>query len=137
MSSRFNFVQILFAALILLTVASCAKNRTLNALQGDWEVTSYTEDGVELMGFLLTSMTIEFEEYGESDGDCNINFILVDGSTIPSGVQEYECNDDGSEIDLVYSDGTKETWNFSIDGDKLEMDGTFDGTRYEIRADRD
>lgn len=137
MISKFSFLQVLFAVVILFSLSSCAKNRTLNALQGDWEVTSYTEDGVELVGFLITSMSIEFEEYGESKGDCNITFVLVDGSTVPSSVAEYACNDDGTEVDFIYSDGTKETYNFNVEGDDLEMDGTFDGTRYEIRADRD
>ncbi|MEM1218503.1 MAG: hypothetical protein AAGH79_06310 [Bacteroidota bacterium] len=137
MSSKFNFVQILLAAVILLSVSSCAKNRTLNALEGTWEVTSYTEDGVELIGFLISAMTIEFEEYGENSGDCNITFILVDGSVLPTTIEEYECNDDGSEVDLVYVDGTKETYDFTVEGDDLEMEGTIDGSRYEISADRD
>lgn len=105
-------------------------------LEGDLEVTSYTLDGEELMGFLITTFDMEFEEYDGDEGDFDFTVVFeTGGSDALSG--EYSLNSDGDEIDLVYSDGTVEMWDADLEGDDLELTAVIDGVRYVIEAERD
>lgn len=123
-------------ALVLFS-SSCKKSRTLNLLEGDWEATSFTEDGEELINVVYSALLIEFEEYGKSEGDFNLTFVDVNGSTVPfSG--EYECNDDADELDLVFdTTNEKVTFDFEVDKDNLTLEGNIGGYFWIIRADRD
>lgn len=131
-----SYVTIFLLSAFVLFGSSCKKNRTLNALQGDWEVTSYTEDGEELINSFISSFTMEYEEYGESAGDFQWTFIEVGGgTTVING--EYICNDDATELDLEFDGGGDVEFDFEVDGDELTMEGNVDGFFYVIRADRD
>lgn len=112
--------------------------KTARDLEGDWEVTSFTKDGTETMQVLITSFGIEFEEYdrGNDEGDFTFSLIFTDGSSSTlSG--EYLVDDDGSNLELTYTDGTVENWNLDLEKDDLEMSAVLDGFNYNIRADRD
>ena len=121
---------------VVVLNSSCKKSRILNSLEGDWEVTSFTEDGEELINVLFSAVTLEFEEYGSDEGDFNMTFVDVYGSVTPfSG--EYECNDDGDELDVTFSTGERLEFDFDLDDDELTMEGNIDGYFWIIRADRD
>ena len=123
-------------ALVLFST-SCKKARTINLLEGDWEASSFTVDGEELINVEYSSLKIEFEEYGKTEGDFNLTFVDVNGSTIPfSG--EYELNDDVSELDLTFNTtNEKVTFDFEVDKDDLKLEGNVGGYFWIIRADRD
>lgn len=128
--------------LALLFFSGCtlfdADLKTARNLEGDWEVTSFTEDGTETMQVLITSFGIEFEEYdrGNDEGDFTFSLIFTDGSSSTlSG--EYLVDEDGSNLELTYTDGTVENWNLDLEKDDLEMSAVLDGFNYNIRADRD
>ncbi|MCB0643906.1 MAG: hypothetical protein KDC44_19800 [Phaeodactylibacter sp.] len=122
---------------LVLFITSCKKARTIYLLEGDWEASSFTVDGEELINVEYSSLKIEFEEYGKTEGDFNLTFVDVNGSTIPfSG--EYELNDDVSELDLTFNTtNEKVTFDFEVDKDDLKLEGNVGGYFWIIRADRD
>ena len=93
-------------------------------------------DGTELIGDLVTTASMEFEEYDGDEGDFEIRTINFDGSSsISSG--EYAINADGDELEFDYDDGTREEWDFTLEDDDLELETNIDGIRYVIEAERD
>ena len=69
MNFKATRLALLSLFVLSLTFSSCDPLRPiLMILEGDWDVTSFTEDGVEVMGTVFTSIQIEFEEYGETEG---------------------------------------------------------------------
>ncbi|MBR9922621.1 MAG: hypothetical protein GYB31_17440 [Bacteroidetes bacterium] len=132
-----------FVAVMALSVAGCKKNRILNQLAGDWEVTSFTEDGVELMGqsAYFTAFEIEYEDYEDTEGDFSWTLVDVYGDTyVVTG--EYECNEAGDEVELTFQTGTVFNddlveFDFEVDKTSLTMKGSVDGFAYEIEADKD
>jgi hypothetical protein len=125
--------------LFVIMVSSCTKEaRLIRNLEGTWDVTSYTEDGVELMGAFLQSFTMDFESYSNADDEGDVEFVLVDafvGSTTTDR-GTYTVKDEGTEIEITI-DGETETFDIELDGDDLTMETVSDGVRYEIEAERD
>lgn len=107
-----------------------------NRLEGDWEVESYTLDGVEIIGAGVSRYDIEFEKTGSVEGDFEQLVIFSSGETAP-GDGEYEIRDGGAELRLEYRDGGSDTYNIEVDGDDLTLEATLDGVREIIRAERD
>ena len=129
---------VLSCSLVLLVLLSgCNPERiAARSLEGDWDVTSYTVDGQELMGADISRFTMEFEEYDGDEGDFDIDINFADGrSSIFSG--DYELNSDGDEIDFDYDAGGEETYDLTIDDNDLELNGNIDGFRVVIVAERD
>lgn len=122
---------------IMMSLTSCNPENVLaRALEGDWEVKSYTIDGEELIGFTVTSFDMEFEEYDGDEGDFNFDLVNSNGQT-SNFRGEYSLNSDGDELDLTYNGGDIEMWDISIDGDDMELEANFDGVRYVIDAEKD
>jgi len=128
--------------LIGFLVNSCEKDdpkdNILNQLEGEWDVKSFTEDGVETVGFLFNIFEMEYEEYESNEGDFRWTLIDVNGqTTIISG--EYECNTAGDEVELSFRnnslfEGTYE-FDMTIDDDDLSLEGNIDGLKYVIDAE--
>lgn len=108
-------------------------------LEGDWDVVSFTADGVETMQVGITSFTMEFKEYdrGNDEGDFKFTIIYSGGGTdILSG--EYLVDDDGANLELTYPSGEKEDWDLDLEKDDLEISTISDGGVLLIaRAKRD
>ena len=121
------------AAAGLLT--SCNPETVLGRnLEGDWNITSFSEDGTELIGNLLTSAEFEFGEYDGDEGSFKLTIVdFTGGTSVAQG--DYELNADGDEVELIYTDGSKETYDVTVDGNEMEMVGVIDGFRYEIRGE--
>lgn len=128
-------------ALVAFSTTSCDPIvRVSKILLGDWEVRSFTEDGAELMNSLISTFTIEFEEYQETDGDFSWTWITSTGETIVlSG--DYELKNEGTEIELTFKSGSLsgEVWtlDLTVDDTDLEMSGNADGFLYNIEARKD
>ena len=102
-------------------------------LQGNWEVTSYTSDGVEYLGTIFQSLDMDFEKEGPSEGEVEMTLVDSEGSTLIE-TTDYTVRNNGKEIDL------EDVMEFEIDldGDDLQLEGIDeDGYRVVIKADRD
>lgn len=132
--------RLLFLLLLSSTffVTSCGDDDDLdpnealnNRLEGEWDVTSWTIDGVETIPALINSFTMEFDKEDPNGGETDWTIIDRDGDT-QRFRGDYEIENAGTEIDI---DGDE--LDIEIDGDELELEGTFDGDNWRIRADRD
>ncbi len=137
MSKLHRILGLLLLVLSLSTLSSCNPETVLaKSLEGDWNVTSFTEDGTELIGFLVNRFDIEYKEYDGDEGDFTFTIIYISGATETlSG--EYELNAEGTDIDLTYTDGTVEKWDIEVEDDDLTLETNIDGTRYVMNAERD
>lgn len=130
-----RFAYLLLLALVALA-AGCGEDedpneRVNNQLIGDWDVESFTVDGVEQMSFLLNSFSMEFTKQSNIGGEAEWLLIGVNGATTRLD-SDYEIQNEGMEIDLDGDD-----LDIEINGDNLELSGIVDAERWEIRAERD
>ena len=104
---------------------------TNNRLEGDWEVTSFTMDGVEQ---ILTGSTFdrEFEKEDPDNGEFEWNF---GAEGVLRG--DYEVESNGEELELDFEGGGRINMDIEIDGDDLELDGLVNNERWVIEAERD
>ncbi len=139
--SKINLAAIALLLLLASGFTSCKKdkddeNNLREAVVGDWEVTSFTIDGVEVMGTVILASKMEFEAYSGSNGDFEWSINYGDGSSeTQSG--DYEVDQEDQEIELQSGDGETIKLEADIDGDELELSGNLDGERIVIKADRD
>lgn len=139
--SKINLAAIALLLLLASGFSSCKKdkddeNNLREAVVGDWEVTSFTIDGVEVMGTVILASKMEFEAYSGSNGDFEWSINYGDGSSeTQSG--DYEVDQEDQEIELQSGDGEIIKLEADIDGDELELSGNLDGERIVIKADRD
>lgn len=131
-----KILVIAFLAVTSVLFTSCNPETILaKNLEGTWDITSFTIDGVELIGAGLNSGEFEFEEYDGSEGDFELTFINSAGQTIKS-TGEYELNSDGDEIDLNYDTGEREEYDIDLEDDEVTLEANFAGELYIIRADK-
>jgi hypothetical protein len=125
--------------ILLPAFASCKKDKkpTLRGeIVGEWELKSFTVDGVELKGAFVLASKMEFEAYSGSNGDFEWSINFTDGtSETESG--DYTLDEEDAEVELENSDGKHIKFDVEIKGDDLELSGTLDGERYELKAERD
>lgn len=140
--SKINLTALALLLLVLSGFTSCKKdddkdNDNLRAaIVGEWEVTSFTLDGVEVMGTVVLASKMEFEAYSGSNGDFEWSINYGDGSSeLQSG--DYEVDEEDKEVELQSNDGEIFKLEADVDGDELELSGILDGERIVIKADRD
>jgi hypothetical protein len=128
--------------LVLPAMTSCDKCKDKNEptlkeqIVGEWEIKSFTIDGVEIKGAIVTSSKMEFDAYSGNNGDFEWLIFYVDGSS-ERQLGDYELDEGEKEIVLEDSDGDRLEFDFDLDGDDLELSGTLDGERYILKAERD
>ena len=138
-----NLVKFAFLPLVAFTLAftfsNCKKDKkpTLReSLVGEWEIKSFTIDGVETKGSVVRSSKMEFEKYTGTNGDCEWSISYMDGSTdIESG--DYQVDEEDGEIEFKSADGNTLQLEFDLDGEELELEGIIDAERVVIKAERD
>lgn len=136
--SKSRLFALLMLSIAVVGMTSCKKDKKptfKEEVVGDWEVKSFTEDGVELMSTIVTSFTMEYEAYSGSNGDFEWVINYADGSS-ERIVGDYEIDVEDKEIKLIKNDGTT-TLDIDVDNDDIEIEGIIDGFRYVIKADRD
>jgi hypothetical protein len=136
--SKSRIFALLMLSIAVVGMTSCKKDKKptfKEEVVGDWEVKSFTEDGVELMSTIVTSFTMEYETYAGSNGDFEWVINYADG-TSERITGDYEVDVEDKEIKLIKNDGTT-TLDIDVDNDDIEIEGIIDGFRYVIKADRD
>ena len=103
---------------------------------GKWAIKSFTIDGVEVKGSVITASKMEFEAYTGSNGDFEWSINYADGSSeIQSG--EYTVDETDKEVDLENAEGEHQKLDFDLDGNNLELSGISEGQRIVMKAKRD
>ena len=136
--SKSRIFALLMLSIAVVGMTSCKKDKKptfKEEVVGDWEVKSFTEDGVELMSTIVTSFTMEYETYAGSNGDFEWVINYADG-TSERIAGDYEIDGEDKEIKLIKNDGTT-TLDIDVNNDDIEIEGIIDGFRYVIKADRD
>ena len=138
-----NLVKFAFLLLVAFSLAftfsNCKKDKkpTLReSLVGEWEIKSFTIDGVETKGSVVRSSKMEFEKYTGTNGDFEWSISYMDGSTdIESG--DYQVDEEDGEIEFKSADGNTLQLEFDLEGEELELEGIIDAERVVIKAERD
>lgn len=141
-----NLSKISLAAMALLffaafSLSSCKKDKDndpkpTQAIVGNWDVNSFTIDGVEIKGTIVVSSKIKFEAYTGPNGDFEWTIVYSDGtSEVASG--DYTVDEVDHEVKLENDNGETIKFDYDIDGNDLELSGNLDGERYILKADRD
>lgn len=105
------------------------------AIAGEWELSSFTIDGVEIMGAVISASKMEFEACIGPYSDFKWNLSYNDGSG-ETQAGNYEEDYEDKKIELISSDGTVLKLDFDFNGDGLNLSGILDGERIVIKADR-
>ena len=136
---KIRFAAFVMAAVVMVGMTSCKKDKEPTQKEliiGEWEVKSFTIDGVEVKGTIVTTSKVEFEAYTGNNGDFEWLIVFGDGSTeLTSG--DYEVDEEDREVELQNNDGETITFEFDVENDELELDGIIEGERYLIKAERD
>jgi len=132
----------LFIAMLALasfTLTSCEKDEDKPSLKaqivGDWKITSYTVDGAEYMGSLVTSSKVEFEPYSGTKGDYEWDIFYADGTSDRSS-GDYIVDEEDAVIEIE-EDGETYDLEVEINNNKLELSGNMEGFRVILKANRD
>lgn len=137
--AKTNLLALGLLMILLPGLTSCEKDKKptiRESLVGDWEIKSFTIDGVEVKGSVITASKMEFEAYTGSNGDFEWSINFIDGSS-ENQTGDYEVDEEDKEIDLENEQGEHLKFDFDLDGDDLELSGTIDGERYVLKAERD
>lgn len=141
--SKFNLAALALLLLASSAFTSCKKDKDTDdeptiheAIVGDWDVSSFTIDGVEIKGTIVQSSTLELDPYTGDNGDFEWTIVYTDGSSeVATG--DYEVDAVDQEIKLESDEGDVLKFDFDLDGDDLELSGNLDGERYVLKAERD
>ena len=137
--SKTNLSAFLLLMILLPAFTSCNKDKkpTLRGeIVGEWELKSFTVDGVELKGSIVLASKMEFEAYSGSNGDFEWVVNYADG-TSETASGDYTLDEEDAEVELENNDGERIKFDVEIDGDDMELSGILDGERYELKAERD
>lgn len=144
MKNAISKSTLLALSLLLMTLpslVSCKKDKhdepTLRELLvGEWEMTSFSIDELEMMDFFLESSTLEFEAYTGPKGDYEWSFSYTDGTGFDAS-GDYEVDEAARR--LTFDNGTDDevSYDVRINGDELELSGIVDGSHYELKLERD
>lgn len=129
--------QTLFLAMLAtISLVSCKKDTiTLrDMIVGDWEVTSFSVDGVELIA-AGASFTMEYDEYSGEDGD--FEWVIIESGATERYVGDYEVDNLARELKVTPDGEAPTKLDLDIQGNKMELSGNVDGYRWEIEAKRD
>ena len=130
--SKSNLLAFGLLLLLLPSLTSCKKDKEEDTIReqfvGNWAVKSFTIDGVEVKGSIVTASKMEFEAYTGSNGDFEWSINYSDGtSEIQTG--DYEVDEVDKEVTLENNEGDRVKFDFDLDGNDLELSGIEDGQR--------
>ena len=123
-----------FALLVLfalpLAFTSCKKDFKL--LDGTWEITSWTYNGIDLIhSNLFSEATIIFTSDDKDDGTFTWTFTVEEDIERIAG--KYTMDAKANTITLTMDD-TPQTFSYKVDKDNLELTGTVDGITMTIKG---
>lgn len=136
MNFKFGFLMV---ALIALTLSACEKDKdpTLQEqMVGNWDVTSFTEDGVELVGAIIQAFTMRYDEYEGNEGSVRWTITYSNGATeVVNGF--YTVNEENKTLRIESNSGDVIRLDIDLSGSRLLLSGNLDGFSVMIRADKD
>lgn len=141
--SKFNLAALALLLLTATAMTSCKKDKNddpapapSHAIVGEWDIESFTIDGVEIKGTVVLSSRIKFGEYTGANGNFEWTIVYADGSgEVAAG--DYTADEEDGVVELENDNGQTLRFDYEIDGDALELSGNLDGERYELKAERD
>jgi len=140
--SKLSTKVLVVLLLVLPALTSCDqckeedKPSAREQLVGKWIIKSFTIDGVEVIGSIVTSSKLELEAYSGSKGDFEWSILFSDRtSETQSG--DYKIDEAEKEIDFEDKEGEHQVFDYGLEGDDLELTGILDGERVVLKADRD
>jgi hypothetical protein len=141
--SKLRITTLALGLIGMFTLASCDKCKKdddkpseKEMLVGEWEIKSFTIDGVEVKGSIVSASKIEFEKYTGANGDFEWNINYADGSSERiSG--DYEVDEEDGEVEFKDQEGDIINLEYDLDKNDLELSGTIDGERYVLKAEKD
>lgn len=144
MNKQFFQIPLAIFAGLMLTLTACEKDKdkpkpeptVQEKLVGNWEIQSFTLDGVEIKGTIVASSTLELEAYTGVNGDFEWEINYTDG-TSDHTAGDYQVDTDDQEIKFEANNGEDLQFEYDLDGDDLELSGTLEGQRYILKAERD
>jgi len=115
--------NLLILMAIALVMASCAKDPNLvtnEALEGTWDITSYTFDGEEAYGpdGLFNDGFVTYTKVEDFTGKASTTMTVFPGSELEStqsGNFTYEISNEGSTLTITDSDGAKTVASITIE----------------------
>ncbi len=132
------FLFIALAATLSATMGSCKKDggSACEQLKGEWRAKSWTIDGTEVIGTLITSSIIEFGKLDGNRGNLYWDTTFGPGGQTQNESGKYEVNKSCTEITFIQSGEAPEILEFDINKDKLTLEGISDGYLLKITFDR-
>ena len=139
--SKINLTAIALMLLVLSGLTSCNKDdKDDNPSQGTgledkWEVNSFTIDGIEVKGVIISASQIEFDEESNTTGSFSWVITYTD-NTSDTVTGDYLLNDSGNKITLDSRGDETLEFDIELSGDTLELSGEMDGSQIVVKADR-
>ena len=144
MFKQFFQIPVAIFAALMLTLTACEKDKdkpkpeptVQEKMVGKWDVKSFTIDGVEIKGSIVTTSNFDLKAYTGNDGDFAWVINYADGTSDHTN-GDYTVDTDDKEIKFDADNGEHIQFDFDLDGNDLELSGTLEGERYILKAKRD
>ena len=139
--SKINLTAIALFLLVLPSITSCNKddkddNPSQEAgLADKWEVNSFTIDGVEIKGIIISASQLEFDANGNTTGGFSWVITYTD-NTRDTVTGNYQLNDARNKITLDSNGDKTLEFDLELTGNDLELSGVMDESFVVIKADR-
>ena len=130
------------SAVALVGTSGCSVvNRVAKQLEGEWDITSWIQDGYDYMDY-YQSASLDFG--AAEDGEGEFDWMWTDGAGDSYQIEgDFDLNEDATEIDLSgslslfgYTIPFNGSFDLEIDGDNLDLDGSFGGYATTVVAER-
>ncbi|MFY0673916.1 MAG: lipocalin family protein [Bacteroidia bacterium] len=136
--------KLLFILLAGVTLASCSKDPNLvtnEALEGTWNVTTYTIDNEDVYGAdkLVDNGSFVFTMNEDFTGSVTTKLTAFPGTefeTTTSDDGTYVISNEGATITITDSDGDDTVSSVTIDGTTVTMEYVEDNQTHNITAEK-
>jgi len=132
-----KIVLCLIFSISLLT--SCDKEEVIDRkIEGDWDVTLYAENGLDLLGSDIIEVEIEFQTYDNSLGKGDFIWITEVPNERQVVTGEYFLNEDETQLNFDNTDQENFFFEFDIELSEtdLELRTNLGGGDYLIQAEK-
>ncbi len=139
LSIPFTFLMVF--SLVLLTTSSCQKEENnpqqvaLDQLEGEWSVTSYKENGEEIIATVI-DFKMTYDEYRTNEGNFRWNITWTDDGSTDLFAGIYKINAAGNTVELSFMTGeladSVENFSISFADNEVTFIGFIDEYEYII-----
>jgi hypothetical protein len=138
-------ISIITIAAMAIMLTSCAETdvKLSKNIDGTWNATSYKVSGVELLGSILQSVTMKFNNEGEGMGTVTIttaiDFLGTVETDVTTGTYQTIAGDNGDQLIVTtVEDGVTDvvTMDMELSGKNITLNFTEDGEAVVITAEK-